>query len=1736
MTNLKPNRLFGITLGIGAATGLAFILGWMAPAQAYTTTEYTTLNVPGPLLFNASASATIFASNPGLHTVKWIMPADGRVLKTYSLDANFNPGKMVVLNGYLWVGDTNPADSAKLAKIDITNATATYYTVGSPATLVHRGITTDGTYIYVAGTQDRPAPQPDDERIFQVDQSGATVGSADEGGITCSGQPCENDTNKYLVYENSILGEPAVWSIFTESASGITTNNVKAYRTSNLVSIKNCQIGSGDPNNPVWETASLNGNYFDIVGSDDIFRRFSPNTCLSIASYTLGGLGTGVASTPNSVLGTTYFLVSNSGVYLDRFSSAEFRNLVADTARQNPVDLARNNNIFSVALANGNLITYNFNQEASLAITGGPTASPVGATTATVNWVTNPNTSQNYVDYGLTASYGTTVFNTDDNTNHAVGLSGLQRNTLYHYRVRSCNAFTCASSGDGTFSTLPPQPPTIAISNPTSNQVFNISGPITVQGSASDADGSVSEVHTRLCNPNCGTWGPNLTPPYSSWSTSNSPLTYGYNRIEAYAKDNENNNGYASVDIYYQAKPTVTITSHTDGQTVSSASITLSGTAADLDDNIVSMTVALNGGAPQAISITAGPNVSWSKALTLNQGANTVNVVATDAAGNTGNKQITINYTLQQPPVVHITSHTNDQHVTTSSIAISGTASDADNNIKTPMRVIVNGVSQNLTITQGQNVNWGPQTRTLNPGANVIRVEADDVSSPANTGFDQITVWYDVPDFTFAVTSTTPLTVQQGTNGAFTFTLTSINGFNALVDLSIQGTSPAIPASYMTWSADPISSGWTSPATSTLTINTASLVAQTYTITAQAVGGSLPAKIAVATLVVTGGPDFSLTVRGASSRTILPGAGALYDIQLTETVPVYDQNVTSSVQSISPTPPAGTLTTGFNINPVKPSPYSSGRPFFTVITTTGLTPGTYTFVVKAHNDILNVDRTVTLTLIVSAPNFTLDAYEQGNSPNEAISVQYTTIPGNYAIWDVKMTSVNNWGGDIDMSFSQPAILSGRSLIDTDPATLPAGGTVTPQFKIHYSSLATGSYTGLAVKGTSVDNPLLWKENGGLSLQVTTGADYQLTALPTTQNGTAGGSVQYTLNLKETTPVYNFPVSLTLDSVSGPTGSTPNLITADMATLPATATPTPNPGTNHPVTINIDSATASATYTLRFKGIGADSNPYPHFISVNLIVGAAPDFTLTAVPATQNGALGGTVQYTLNLKDLPDDSDVDYTGPVSLTLDSVVNKATNQPEPTITLGSLATPQSVTEDPGTNDVATINIGGTTPAGTYTLTFKGAGAIPLVREHTVQVELVISPADFDLYLSPAVKTSAIPGTATYTLYLKDVPDDNDLDYTWPVNLTLDSVVNTATGQAASGITLQNITTPQTPTEDPWNASSADISVAAGTVQAIYDLTFKGVGTDPTNLEHTYTVQLDLNLVPPVVSNINCTPGFTSITVTWQTNIAATGRLYYSPVDPPQDIVNESGSLKVNHSVIANNLTQNTDYYYQVESCNSAQTACSGRQPPAALICHTLSDAEPPVVQWVEPQDNATISGNVDLKVSATDNLAMSRVQFLVDGSPLAIDQAPADCNPLYCKTSWDTLTVSDGNHTLHATAFDEAGNSASASIVVTVQNHVVPPACSNINYTAGSTTAQIWWTTDINSDSRVYYCPETGANACGSCPGGYLGYYCQNKIKSESVTSHSVELTGLTANAYYHFTAVSCAGENNCGQCRR
>jgi hypothetical protein len=89
-------------------------------------------------------------------------------------------------------------------------------------------------------------------------------------------------------------------------------------------------------------------------------------------------------------------------------------------------------------------------------------------------------------------------------------------------------------------------------------------------------------------------------------------------------------------------------------------------------------------------------------------------------------------------------------------------------------------------------------------------------------------------------------------------------------------------------------------------------------------------------------------------------------------------------------------------------------------------------------------------------------------------------------------------------------------------------------------------------------------------------------------------------------------------------------------------------------------------------------------------------------------------------------------------------------------------------------------------------------------------------------------------------------------------------------------------------------------------------------------------------------------------------------------------------------------------------------------------IPDTQPPTVTITSPANGAQLGNNTTITVSASDNVAVAQVSIYIDG----ILQYTGTTAPY--KFNWNTKKVARGTHTITATAWDKAGNSASATPV--------------------------------------------------------------------------------------------------------
>jgi hypothetical protein len=106
-----------------------------------------------------------------------------------------------------------------------------------------------------------------------------------------------------------------------------------------------------------------------------------------------------------------------------------------------------------------------------------------------------------------------------------------------------------------------------------------------------------------------------------------------------------------------------------------------------------------------------------------------------------------------------------------------------------------------------------------------------------------------------------------------------------------------------------------------------------------------------------------------------------------------------------------------------------------------------------------------------------------------------------------------------------------------------------------------------------------------------------------------------------------------------------------------------------------------------------------------------------------------------------------------------------------------------------------------------------------------------------------------------------------------------------------------------------------------------------------------------------------------------------------------------------------------------NSALNVKTGASISASLT-QNPQDGTPPTINITSPVSGSSILGNISVRVSASDNVAVSKVELYVDGAL----KATSTVAPF--TTKWNTKGVAIGQHTLQMKAYDAAGNKALSS----------------------------------------------------------------------------------------------------------
>lgn len=206
--------------------------------------------------------------------------------------------------------------------------------------------------------------------------------------------------------------------------------------------------------------------------------------------------------------------------------------------------------------------------------------------------------------------------------------------------------------------------PTLAITSPTAGSYIINSKP-TITFTVTDDDSGVNSATIGITiDSGSKVTGDAITKKaiaggYECTYTPTSALSDGSHTIKIDASDNDGN-AATQKSVTFKVDtvpPTLSVTSPADGLVTNQAALTVKGTTNDATSSPVKVTIKLNSGVAE--SVTVGSDGNFSKALTLVAGTNTITVVATDSAGKTTTVTRTVKLDTSAPVIKSVTLNPN---------------------------------------------------------------------------------------------------------------------------------------------------------------------------------------------------------------------------------------------------------------------------------------------------------------------------------------------------------------------------------------------------------------------------------------------------------------------------------------------------------------------------------------------------------------------------------------------------------------------------------------------------------------------------------------------------------------------------------------------------------------------------------------------------------------------------------------------------------------------------------------------------------------------------------------------------------------------------------------------------------------------------------------------------------------------------------------------------------------------
>jgi hypothetical protein len=175
---------------------------------------------------------------------------------------------------------------------------------------------------------------------------------------------------------------------------------------------------------------------------------------------------------------------------------------------------------------------------------------------------------------------------------------------------------------------------------------------------------------------------------------------------------------------------------------------------------------------------------------------------------------------------------------------------------------------------------------------------------------------------------------------------------------------------------------------------------------------------------------------------------------------------------------------------------------------------------------------------------------------------------------------------------------------------------------------------------------------------------------------------------------------------------------------------------------------------------------------------------------------------------------------------------------------------------------------------------------------------------------------------------------------------------------------------------------------------------------------------------------------------------------------------------------------------------------------------DVTPPTAAITAPAPGAKLTGSVTVSASATDNVGVTRVEFLVDGNVVATDSSTP------YRTTWNAGAATLGTHVLAARAYDAAGSvTTSAPVTVSAVDTSNPTLSitspSNGSYVSRSSTVTIRASA---SDNRGVANVQFFVNNSLRCTDTTSSYTCSWAVPSARGVRYTLRVRATDASGNF------------------